>query len=77
VRCCHRDGVLWLREENAVNTVLCGLILSWALTRASTDGPYFPIKMKAGEEGISKFEAEWYGKSLVRMKERRLVDFSI
>jgi hypothetical protein len=59
-----------------VNTVLCGLILSCALTWSSTDGPYFPIKMKAGEEGISKFEAEWYGKSLERMKEPRLPDFS-
>ena len=62
---------------NAVNTfLLLGLIFSSTLTWASTDGPYFPIKMKAGEEGISKFEADWYGKSLKRMKEPRLPDFT-
>jgi len=63
-------------KEIAVNTLLLGLILSCTLTWASTDGPYFPIKTKAGEEGISKFEAEWYGKSLKRMKEPRLPDFT-
>ena len=47
---------------NAVNTFLLGLIFSSTLTWASTDGPYFPIKMNAGEKGISKFEADWYGK---------------
>jgi hypothetical protein len=61
---------------NTVNAFLLGLILSCTLTWASTDGSYFPIKTKAGEEGISKFEADWYGKSLKRMKEPRLPDFT-
>jgi hypothetical protein len=59
-----------------VNTLLWRLILSSALIWASNDGPYFPIKIKPADEGISKSEAEWYGKSLERMKEPRLADFT-
>ena len=55
-----------------MNTALLGTILLCALGWAVTDEPYFPIKTKAGDKGLSKFEAEWYGKSLERMKEPRL-----
>jgi hypothetical protein len=58
-----------------VNTFLWGLVLSSALIWASNESPYFPIKIKPGDDGISKFEAEWYGKSLERMKEPRLPGF--
>jgi hypothetical protein len=50
---------------------------SWcAMTLLFTDDSYFPIKTKAGEEGVTAFEAQWYGKSLERMKEPRLPDFA-
>ena len=44
------------------------LALAWAL---SNDG-YFPIKKKTGDEGITAFEARWYGTALERMKEPKL-----
>jgi hypothetical protein len=46
--------------------------LSWALT----DEPYFPIKTKADPEGVTAFEAQWYGKSLKQMNEPRLPDLA-
>lgn len=46
------------------------------MTLAFTDDSYFPIKTKAGDEGVTAFEARWYGKSLERMKEPRLPDFA-
>ena len=57
-----------------MNAVLLVPILWCALTRAFTDGPYFPIKTKAAAEGVTAFEAQWYGKSLERMNEPRLRD---
>lgn len=51
-------------------------VLSLALTWAATDGPYFPIKTKAGGEGVTAFEAQWYAKSLRRMKEPPLPDLT-
>lgn len=36
------------------------------------DAPYFPIREKDGDAGITTFEAEWYGKALSRMNEPRL-----
>jgi hypothetical protein len=59
-----------------MNAVLLALILWCTLTGALTEGPYFPIKTKAGAEGITAFEAQWYSKSLERMKEPRLPDFA-
>ena len=47
-----------------------------AMTLAFADDSYFPIKKKAGDEGVTAFEAQWYGKSLERMKEPRLPDFA-
>ena len=47
-------------------------ILWFAITTALDDGPYFPIKTMAGEEGVMPRAAEWYGKSLERMKEPKL-----
>jgi len=55
-----------------MDVFLLGLFLTCALNWASTEGPYFPIKTKTGEQGISKFQAEWYGKPLERMKEPHL-----
>jgi hypothetical protein len=48
------------------------MIMWLALTWALHDGGYFPIKAKAGDEGIFIFQAESYGKSLERMHEPKL-----
>ena len=55
-----------------MNAVFIAPILWFALTTALDDGPYFPVKTKAGEEGVMPRAAEWYGKSLERMKEPKL-----
>jgi hypothetical protein len=47
-----------------MNAVFIAPILWFALTTALDDGPYFPVKTKAGEEGVMPRAAEWYGKSL-------------
>jgi hypothetical protein len=39
---------------------------------ALAGGSYFPIRTKAGSEGLTAFESDWYGKSLKRMNEPRL-----
>ena len=39
---------------------------------ACADSPYFPVRKKQGDAGISEFEAQWYGKALSLMKEPRL-----
>ena len=56
------------------------IILVWALWCATAlafaDDSYFPIKTKAGGEGVTAFESKWYGKSLERMNEPRLPGFA-
>ena len=52
------------------------LLLSCGAYAMSQDTPYFPIKQKAGDPGISGFEARWYGKSLGRMNEPRLPEIA-
>lgn len=59
-----------------MNAILLAPTLWCAMTLAFTDDSYFPIKTKAGDEGMTAFEAQWYGKSLERMKEPRLLDFA-
>jgi len=59
-----------------MKTILLAPILVCALPLTLREEPYFPIKTKAGDEGISAFEARWYGKALERMKEPRLSDFT-
>jgi hypothetical protein len=59
-----------------MKTFLLAPILCCALTTALTDGPYFPIKSKAGDEGVVPFAAKWYGESLKRMNEPRLPGFA-
>ena len=44
-----------------MNAIPLALILCCALTNALGVGPYFPIKQKAGDEGVTAFEAQWYG----------------
>jgi hypothetical protein len=49
----------------------------WCTTAfAFADDSYFPIKTKAGGEGVSAFESNWYGKALERMNEPRLPGFT-
>jgi hypothetical protein len=55
-----------------VKTIVLVSLLCCATTLALADGSYFPIKTKAGSEGVTAFESEWYGKSLERMNEPRL-----
>jgi hypothetical protein len=59
-----------------VNTVLLVSTLWCALTWAFTDDSYFPIKTKTESEGVTAFEAQWYGKSLQRMNEPSLPKFA-
>ena len=47
-----------------------------ATALAVADDSYFPIKTKSGGEGVTEFEAKWYGQSLERMKEPRLPEFA-
>lgn len=49
--------------------------LCCATALAFSDDSYFPIKTKAGGEGVTAFESKWYGKSLERMNEPRLPEF--
>jgi hypothetical protein len=58
-----------------MNAILLVPALWRAMTLPFADDSYFPIKTKAGDEGVTAFEAEWYGKSLERMKEPRLPNF--
>jgi hypothetical protein len=46
------------------------------MTGAFASDSYFPIKTQAGGEGVTAFEAQWYGKSLERMNEPRLPEFA-
>jgi hypothetical protein len=56
-----------------VKTIL--LLALWcAVTLTVTQNSYFPIKTDARAEGVTAFEAEWYGKTLERMDEPRLLD---
>lgn len=59
-----------------MKTVLVALIASWALIHTLSDTSYFPIKTRAGGEGVTAFEAKWYGKSLERMNEPRLPEIA-
>jgi hypothetical protein len=56
-----------------VKTILL-LVLWWAVTLTVAQDSYFPIKTDARGEGVTAFEAEWYGKSLERMDEPRLLE---
>jgi hypothetical protein len=51
-----------------ISTLCC----TWTL--ALLQNSYFPIKTTAGANGLTKFESEWYGKSLERMNEPRLCE---
>jgi hypothetical protein len=53
--------------------ILVSLCCTTAL--AFADDGYFPIKTKAGGEGVTAFESRWYSKSLERMHEPRLPEF--
>jgi hypothetical protein len=55
-----------------VNAILSVSALWCALSWAVTDDSYFPVRTKAEDEGVTAFEAQWYGKSLERMNEPRL-----
>jgi len=59
-----------------MKTILLVSALWCALTLVLTDDSYFPIKTKDGGEGVTAFEAQWYGKSLERMKEPRLPELA-
>ncbi|HLZ12045.1 MAG TPA: hypothetical protein VKP58_05610 [Candidatus Acidoferrum sp.] len=50
--------------------MLGGLILGVAMGQNA--GPRIPVKTKDSKEGVSEFEAKWYGGVLARMDEQRL-----
>ncbi len=59
-------------EANPVKKILLVLAILSTATLSFAQDSYFPIKTKGGAEGITAFEAKWYGKSLERMNEPRL-----
>jgi hypothetical protein len=55
-----------------MNAVLM-ISLAWcALAATELQNSYFPIQTPESAEGVTKFESEWYGKSLENMHEPRL-----
>lgn len=58
-----------------MKAIILALALWCAAGLAFADDAYFPIRTKAGGEGVTAFESEWYGKSLERMNEPRLPAF--
>jgi len=62
-------------EVNPVKALVLLLVLWCFTTSAVADDSYFPIKTKTSE-GLTAFEADWYGKSLQRMGEPHLRDFT-
>jgi hypothetical protein len=58
-----------------VKVIVLVLVLCCATALAIADDSYFPIKTKAGGDGVTAFESKWYGKSLERMNEPRLPEF--
>lgn len=65
-----------MAQVNLMKTILLPSVFCFAAVLAFADDSYFPIKTKAGDEGVTTFESQWYGKSLQRMKEPRLPDFA-
>jgi hypothetical protein len=59
-----------------MRTILLVPALLCSLALALTDDSYFQIKTKGGTEGVTAFEAQWYGKCLERMKEPRLPELA-
>jgi hypothetical protein len=55
-----------------VKAIILALALWCATGLAFADDSYFPIKTKAGGEGVTAFRSKWYGESLERMNEPRL-----
>lgn len=56
-----------------MNTVILLFVLLFPPSWILSENSYFPIKTKPAE-GITAFEAEWYGRSLQRMNEPALPD---
>jgi hypothetical protein len=65
-----------LTRRIRANVILCMSALWCITTAASTQQSYFPIKTKAGDEGVTAFESKWYGESLKRMNEPRLPELA-
>jgi len=70
-------------SNNTLKVVLTGesfrkvfLEILCATASAFADDSYFPIKTKSGEEGVTPFEAQWFGKFLAQMKEPPLPEFT-
>jgi hypothetical protein len=62
-------------RANPVKAIILVSALWFATALVLADDSYFPIKTKAGGEGVTAFESKWYGKSLERMNEPRLPGF--
>jgi len=63
-------------RANFVQTGLTISILFCVFAWAQDKSPYFPIKVGREGPGITKFEADWFSKSLERMKEPRLPELA-
>lgn len=57
-----------------MKAIILAMVFSCAVTSALAQESYFPIRTKSDAEGVTAFEAKWYGESLKRMNEPRLLD---
>ncbi len=64
------------RGASPMKPVVFVLALLCATASVVAEDSYFPIKTKAGGEGVTEFESGWYCQSLERMKEPRLPEFA-
>jgi hypothetical protein len=72
---CYTSAVEYLLGSDIMRLIPVLLVLCVAYS-ACADTPYFPVRTKQGEAGVTDFEAQWYGKALSRMKEPRLPELS-
>ena len=61
---------------NLVKAIVLASVLCCASAFAIAEDSYFPIKTKAGDEGVTAYQSKWYGDSLEQMKEPQLPEFT-
>lgn len=64
------------RRANRMKFIVLVSALLCATTSAAADDSYFPIRTEPHGQGVTEFQAKWYGQSLERMKEPRLPELA-
>jgi hypothetical protein len=59
-----------------MRTLLSIVFILCTTTLMRADKAYFPVKKADGDAGLTAFAAQWYSKSLARMKEPRLPEMA-